>query len=157
MGEIITTATRKVTRAQIVDAVGNNPRLIRLLEALIQDVTTAIPTAIVDGEVAARFSLQPADGSKSTAQAGLKLAQDLEALTLGMQRSESASIGVVRDQVDMLQAQAAMQRGAAGMVDQLRAEVDQLRAMVLAMRDQSTTINQLRAEVETLRALQLGV
>ena len=156
MGEIVTPKTKRVTRAQIAEAVGNNPRLIKLLESLVQDATETFPTAIVDGEIAARFSLQPADGSKSIAQSGLMLAQEVETHVLGLQRSERASVSALQSQADALQAQLSMQRSLSGQLDQLRAEVDSLRALLLSMRDQSSTIKQLRADLDDLRAIQLG-
>lgn len=47
--------TRKVTRAQIAASVGDNPRLIRLIEALTSDVGETLPS---DVQAAAMMALQ---------------------------------------------------------------------------------------------------
>jgi len=156
MGEIVTTVTRKVTRAQIAEAVGNNPRLIRLLETLVQDVTTSIPTAIVDSDTAAQFSLRPADGSKSTAQAAARMAQDVETHVLSVLSSQRSTLHQLQAQIDDLQAQIANQRSLASRIDMLRTEVDELRTFILTRRDPSAAINQLRADLDDVRAQILG-
>ena len=46
MADEITVRTQRITRDQIAAAVGNNPRFIKLIELLTQDLSSALPAAI---------------------------------------------------------------------------------------------------------------
>lgn len=46
----VVVATRKLTREQIGEIVGNNPRAIKIIEALTQDVSITLPEAIASSD-----------------------------------------------------------------------------------------------------------
>jgi hypothetical protein len=87
--------TRKITREQIVAAVGGNPRLVKLIESLAHDVTVSIPDSVSTVEAQSVFSLYPADGSKSIATQTERVAQQTEMLIHTARRSSS-----IADQAD---------------------------------------------------------
>jgi hypothetical protein len=122
--------TQRLTREQIAAIVGRNPRAIKLLEDLLQDVSETLPTSISDVEEVLRLFLQ-SDGSRSSATAAQALAA--EVLTL-LQTSRAQQTQIVN----------------------LRREVDELRALLLQSASSLTTVRQLRADIEELRAITLG-
>lgn len=131
MADGINTRTQGLTREQISAIVGRNPRAIRLLEDLLSDVSTTLPAAITDVELALRFSLQAADGSKAASFDGLRLAE--EALTLmRIQRSLSTQVTALQREVEDLRAQLQMLATAnRSTLAGLRAGLDEVRAHIL--------------------------
>lgn len=123
--------TQKLTRNQIAEIVGNNPRAILLLENLLADVADNIPSSIDEVELAMRFSLQAADGSKSASFNAQALAQEALAL-LHLSRAQASQIA------------------------DLQRDVSELRTMLLTLRDQSAAIQQLRSDLDDVRAITEG-
>ena len=96
--------TRKVTREQIAQAVGNNPRLVRLLESLTHDVTVSIPDAVTNVEAQSVFSLYPADGSKAVANRAEGIAMQIEAIEQTVRRT-SSELASARGEIEQLRAE----------------------------------------------------
>ena len=101
MADTVTTTTRPLTRAQIADIVGRNPRAIKLLEDLIQDVSQTIPTAVDEVMYSALFSLHGADGSKEASERAQQMATELQALQAACSRAAS-DLSVMRKELDLL-------------------------------------------------------
>lgn len=82
-----TTRTRKITREQIAAAVGNNPRLIKLLEALTQDVSETLPGAvnvntgsIDEASTTANIAVESAAMALAAADMAMRAAQQAQEL-----------------------------------------------------------------------------
>ena len=128
----VTTKTQRLTREQIAAAVGNNPRLIKLLENLLSDVADTLPQAVADVDASGRFSLQGADGSKAMAFDALRLAESVEAL-LSMTRSQATRIL------------------------ELERQVAELGASLHQIAHLKSAVHQLKRDVEDTRTLSIGI
>ena len=104
MADTVTTATQKLTREQSADIVGRNPRAIKLLENLVQDVATTIPSAMDEVQYSALFSLHGADGSKEAAQRALQLAAELQSLQSACMRTAS-DLAAMRSELEILRSE----------------------------------------------------
>ena len=130
--------TRKVTREQIAQAVGNNPRLIRLIESLAHDVTVSIPDAVSTVEAQSVFSLYPADGSKAIASRAEAAALQVETLmhTARSALSSAMHADALAIQVEALTQSARRMSGelaaARGEIEQLRAELHEARSRLIS-------------------------
>lgn len=89
--------TRKLTREQIADFIGANPRAIKLIEALVQDVSETLPNSISELQItaaAAAASLenvaQTATDAKDAAQAASLAAMSAQ---IEQMREQLAAIG----------------------------------------------------------------
>lgn len=91
----------RIAREQLAQALSGNPRAIRVIEALIQDVSVTLPEAIDQVQLSTLFSLHGADGSKSAANNATAMAIELETLTIACRR-QSSSIQALRDELDLL-------------------------------------------------------
>ena len=112
MADTVTTSTQKLTREQISAIVGNNPRAIKLIESLINDVSTTIPDAVDEVQYSALFSLHGADGSKQAAQHAQQLAAELQSLVAATTRAQS-DLNVIRKEVEILRSELADMRSRA--------------------------------------------
>jgi hypothetical protein len=128
MADGISTRTQRLTREQIAELVGNNPRAIRLFENLLADVAGTLPDAIVESELSARYSLQAADGSKSNSFNALRLGEEIEILMMTI-RSQASQITALRQSVEALEASILSGKSQASQLVALRREVDDLRAL----------------------------
>lgn len=130
--------TRKITREQIAQAVGNNPRLVRLIESLTYDVTVSIPDAVSTVEAQSVFSLYPADGSKATANRAEAIAVQVDAVahTTRSALSTATHADAVAVQVESLTQTARRVSSelatARGEIEQLRAELFEARARLMS-------------------------
>ena len=97
----IQTRTQALTRDQIAAIVGNNPRAIKLLEQLLQDVSKRLPEAIDQVQLSALFSLHGADGSKQASQLAMTLVHELQTALLAFQRG-APDINPMRSEVELL-------------------------------------------------------
>ena len=61
----LNTRTRKLTREQIAAIVGNNPRAIKLFEAITSDVAETIPVATLEAMDAADDAQASADAARA--------------------------------------------------------------------------------------------
>ena len=148
--------TRKITREQIVAAVGNNPRLVKLIESLAHDVTVSIPDAVSTVEAQSVFSLYPADGSKSIATQAERVAQQTEMLIHTARRSSS-----IADQADAvaLQVEILTQtvRRYTSELAIARAEVEQLRSELFEARARAmSTANMAQNSANDALTILLG-
>lgn len=125
--------TKRITRDQIAQAIGGNPRLVKLIEALTVDVGQTLPNNIDQTMLSTLFSLHGADGSKGAAQHAEHLAADIQALVSACQR-QAADLQTLRDQIDLL-----------------RVELHDARAHL------SSAIQQARAAAESAITLVSGV
>lgn len=121
------TKTRKLTRQQLTKFAPTH-EAVRFLEDLQSDVVDALPAAITDTELAARYSLQPADGSKSASFAALQTSTEAQAILMTM-----------RNQLAAMQA--------------MQAQIDDLRAQVIALQQLRSTSSTARADLDETRAL----
>jgi ubiquinone biosynthesis protein UbiJ len=128
----ISTKTQRLTREQLAAAVGNNPRLIRLLENLLSDVADTLPQAVSDVDASGRFSLQGADGSKAMAFDALRHAESVEAL-LSMTRTQATRIL------------------------ELERQVAELGACLHQVAHLKSAVHQLKRDVEDARTLSIGI
>lgn len=78
MADTPTIQTRKLTREQIADVVGKNPRAIKLIEALTADVSQTLPDAIA-GTTEDAGSLLAADAYRRRAVPALPFAAESDA------------------------------------------------------------------------------
>ena len=130
--------TRKITREQIAQAVGNNPRLVRLIEALTYDVPVSIPDAVSTVEAQSVFSLYPGDGSKATANRAESIAVQVDAVahTTRSALSTATHADAVAMQVEALtqttRRVSSELAAARGEIEQLRAELFEARARLMS-------------------------
>lgn len=103
----MTLQTRLLTREQISEITGNNPRAIRVIEGLTRDVSQAIPAA-VDGNTAAVAAVSALASSAAAAA----------------ERAEAAAAEVVEAQ--------AASRSYASQIDELRRALGDIQALLLA-------------------------
>lgn len=144
--------TRKLTREQL-SRIATTHEGIRFLEDLQADVTGAIPAAIVETELTARFSLQPADGSKSQSFNAQMLATEVQALVLTLSTQRSAMQAMQR-QIDDLQSLVIALTQAPG-TQPMQAQIDSLSAQLAPIASQASAISNLRRDIEDVRALLL--
>lgn len=71
MADLVVTATQRLTREQVSAFVGGNPRAIRLIELLTQDVGSTLPAAATANAAAAESAGIAASAAQSTASAAL--------------------------------------------------------------------------------------
>ena len=117
-----------ITRDQISQAVGGNPRAIRLLEALIRVTGYLLPQAIEDAQLAA---MADAQGAKGAADRALGSALELRALVAACQR-QAADLGTLRGEVEALRAELTDARSRlSSAVSKAQADVD--RALTLSI------------------------
>ena len=119
----------RIAREQLAQALSGNPRAIRVIEALIQDVSVTLPEAIDQVQLSTLFSLHGADGSKSAANNATAMAIELETLTIACRR-QSASIQALRDELDLLRQELQDTRARLGSaVAKAQADADQALAL----------------------------
>ena len=148
--------TRKVTREQIAQAVGNNPRLVRLLEQLTQDVTVTLPDAVATVEAQSVFSLYPADGSKATANRAEAVALQVETLTHTTRNALSSATHA--DEVAMrIETLTQTTRRVSSELAAARGEIEQLRAELFEARARlMSAIATAQNAADSALTLQLG-
>ena len=91
------TVTQPLTRAQIGEWLGANPRMVRWFEALIRDLTATLPDASAANSQAAESAQAAADAARVVADEALELA--------GSEEVANALIGQVaglRDRVSAI-------------------------------------------------------
>lgn len=91
------TTTQSLTRAQIGEWLGANPRMVRWFEALIRDLTAILPDAAAANSQAAESAQAAADAARVVADEALDLA--------GSEEVANALIGQVaglRDRVSVI-------------------------------------------------------
>lgn len=95
------TKTRAIPRDQLRAMVGDNPRLLKLLEDMTTDITVTLPTALDDTAFTMLFGLVAQDGSKSAATTALALVLEVQSLQSAAARAASAQ-AVMRAELDAL-------------------------------------------------------
>lgn len=125
------TKTRKLTRQQLAKIAPSHEAL-RFLEDLQSDVVDTLPAAITDTELAARYSLQPADGSKSASFAAQQTAGEVQALLMTL-RTQRAALQAMQAQIDELRAQVVALQQMRSATSTASADLDETRALTLIL------------------------
>ena len=88
------TATQPLTRAQIGEWLGTNPRMVRWFEALIRDVNAILPDAAGANAAAAEAAQNAADAARIIADEALELAETQE-----LAQQLIGQVGELRDRI----------------------------------------------------------
>ena len=107
---MVSVTTKRITRDQIRQAFGNNPRIREVLESLLEDVGTTLPNALstTEDDVASALmlvdaSMAAAVSANSAAARAQRAAETLEALLMTA-RSNTSTLAALRRDIDELKA-----------------------------------------------------